>query len=88
MVYDSIGGREMAYRVNHAAGWQEFKLYRAAGESADLRITFELTGCGSVAIDEVTVRTVDLNLDVGSPPTMPDSPAATTGQYPAESIKK
>ncbi|MEZ6094307.1 MAG: hypothetical protein R3C03_08700 [Pirellulaceae bacterium] len=64
LIYDSLGGRILAYRFLDTAGaWREFKLYRAAGEATDFRVTFELNGLGTVSLDEVTVRTVDLKFE-------------------------
>lgn len=60
MVWDSLGGLEMAERLPVTSGWQEFAFYRAASSNASLQVKFELTGIGEVMLDEVTIRAVDL----------------------------
>ncbi len=72
LIYDSVGGRPLAMQFGKTNGWQEFKLYRAVGESTNVRLTFELTGLGSAMLDEMTIRTFDI-------------PAGAAGTQPANS---
>ncbi len=60
MITDSLGGFELAERIPFTNGWQEFTLYRGASKNTDVTITFALTGIGEAMVDEVTVRTIDL----------------------------
>jgi len=60
MIVDSLGGEAMAERIPITDGWQEFTLYRGVFSDTDLQVTFTLTGLGTVMMDEVTIRTVDL----------------------------
>lgn len=60
MIIDSIGGPQMAERVLMTQGWQEFTIYRCAAQNTDVRVTFALTGLGTVSIDEVDIRVIDL----------------------------
>jgi hypothetical protein len=58
MIIDSVGGPQLAERILLTQGWQEFTMYRCPPEDSDLRITFALTGYGTVWLDEVDVRVV------------------------------
>ncbi len=60
MIIDSIGGPQMAERISVTDGWQEFSIYRCPAQNTDVRLTFALTGHGSVLIDEVDMRVLDL----------------------------
>lgn len=60
VIWDSLGGRELAERVLLTSGWQEFAFYRAASTNSELQVKFELTGIGEVLLDEVTIRAVEL----------------------------
>jgi hypothetical protein len=54
-IYDSAGGPQLALRRYETDGWQQFVSYRAAKQDGALVITFELTGLGEVALDDVEV---------------------------------
>ena len=62
LIYDSIAGRTLAARLDRAADWQEFSLYRAIPRDTALTLTFALSGIGEAWLDEVTVNTLDLPL--------------------------
>jgi hypothetical protein len=59
VVFDSIGGADLAERIRLTRGWREFTLYRAAGENGDLTVTFALTGLGEASIDDLSVSLLD-----------------------------
>jgi hypothetical protein len=58
LVIDSWTGEALASRFEQTDGWREFTLYRAAPQTADLTLTFALTGIGEASIDAVTIRPV------------------------------
>ncbi|MDB4533852.1 hypothetical protein N9242_03200 [Vicingaceae bacterium] len=60
MIIDSLGGPDLAERIHRTSDWQEFCLYRGVPNDSDMTVTFALTGLGTVLMDEVTVRTMDL----------------------------
>jgi hypothetical protein len=58
-IYDSIGGETLALRWYETDGWQPFIAYRAATQDGQVVLTFELTGLGEVAIDDVEIAVHD-----------------------------
>lgn len=60
MIWDSLGGKDLAERIQVTPGWQEFAFYRAASTNTNVQVKFELTGVGEVLLDEVTIRAVEL----------------------------
>ncbi len=60
VIWDSMGGRDLAERIPVTSGWQEFAFYRAATTNTEVQVKFELTGIGEVFLDEVTIRAVEL----------------------------
>jgi hypothetical protein len=56
LVFDSIGGPDLADRTRLTRGWRQFTLYRAVPESGELVVTFALTGLGEAWIDDVQVN--------------------------------
>ena len=60
LITDTLGGPELAERIEATEGWQEFALYRAASRSSKVQVKFELTGVGEVLLDEITIRTIPL----------------------------
>ena len=60
LITDTLGGNELAERVEATEGWQEFAIYRAATRTSKVQVKFELTGIGEVLLDEVTIRTIPL----------------------------
>jgi hypothetical protein len=62
MIYDSLGGMELAERIYSTnEGWREFTLYRAAPAHHELVVHFALTTGGTAMLDEVSVRTLSLD---------------------------
>jgi hypothetical protein len=59
VVFDSLGGPELGDRVRTTQGWRELTLYRAAGQTADLAVTFALTGLGEAWVDDLDVAVLD-----------------------------
>jgi len=59
VVFDSLGGFDLAERIHQPGAWQSFTLYRAVPRDGELSLTFVLTGLGDVFIDNVTVQVVD-----------------------------
>lgn len=57
-IIDSLGGESLAWRAGKTSGWQEFVMYRAAGDRGAVQVTFALTGLGEALIDDVTIETV------------------------------
>jgi hypothetical protein len=58
LVFDSLGGLDLAERIGNGEGWREFVLYRAAPRNAMLTVTFALTGLGEVWLDDVSVSVI------------------------------
>ena len=63
MIIDSLGGSELATRIQASEGWREFTIYRTAYRNSDVQVTFVLTGLGTAMVDEVTIRTLDVVSD-------------------------
>ncbi|WP_254510117.1 hypothetical protein [Anatilimnocola floriformis] len=59
MIFDSLGGPDLADRMRLTRGWRQFTIYRAVPESGDLVLTFALTGLGEAWIDDVQVNLLD-----------------------------
>lgn len=60
LVHDSLGGRDLGVCTNGSSDWQEFTLYRAAGEESQVRVFIELNGYGAALLDEITVQSIEL----------------------------
>ncbi len=56
LVIDSLAGPALAQRVQPAAEWQEFVLYRVCPQSGPVRVTFALSGMGTAHVDDVTIQ--------------------------------
>lgn len=59
VIFDSLGGPDLADRVRLTQGWREFTLYRAVPQTGNLTITFALTGLGEASIDDLSVSLLD-----------------------------
>lgn len=57
-IIDTIGGTEMALRIQDAPAWQPFRIVRAATSDTPVSVTIALTGLGKAHIDDVAVRVV------------------------------
>lgn len=59
LVFDSLGGPQLAYRIQATRGWSNFVMYRAAAENQDrLQITFALAGLGEAWVDDLTISPI------------------------------
>jgi hypothetical protein len=67
LIFDSLGGQALATRINAAATWQPFSLFRAVGDDASVSVTFALTGIGEAWLDDVEIRVLDLDVEGESP---------------------
>ncbi|PHS02855.1 MAG: hypothetical protein COA78_20150 [Blastopirellula sp.] len=56
IIYDSIGGKELALHVHEAPQWKEFSLIRAVGQQKEMRLHFELESVGDVYLDDITME--------------------------------
>ncbi len=59
LIFDSIGGPDLADRLRLTRGWRQFTIYRAVPETGDLLVTFALSGLGEAWIDDVHVNLLD-----------------------------
>ncbi len=59
-ISDSVSGEALAERIAVTRGWEEFTLYRSVAEAGQIRVRFDMTGFGTVYLDEVTIRTIKL----------------------------
>jgi hypothetical protein len=55
MIFDSLGGPQLALKIPRTDGWQEFSIYRAATHDGTLSVTIALTGLGEAWLDKVAV---------------------------------
>lgn len=58
LIFDSLGGAELGYRLLKTEDWQPFVLYRASRKRCPVTITVALTGLGEVFIDRVVLTPV------------------------------
>jgi hypothetical protein len=77
-IVDSLGGPALSLVVSQTSGWQPFRLIRATTEPTQLRLTFLLTGLGSVKVDGVMVRTMEQPIARRLPPAVPTGTATAT----------
>lgn len=56
LIFDSIGGEELADRIGRTDQWRQFALYRIATQTGPMNVTFALTGLGEVWLDDVAVQ--------------------------------
>ena len=59
LIIDSLGGRDLASRIEQTDGWQEFTIYRMSERPAQVSVKFGLSGFGTALVDEVTIRTLE-----------------------------
>ncbi|MEM9658392.1 MAG: hypothetical protein AAF961_08530, partial [Planctomycetota bacterium] len=89
LIFDSLGGADMAVRVRNAPVWEPFRLIRAAPDGDSTRLTLALNGVGSVQIDSIRMRFLPLSGAPRSPverSAAGDRPVATSterGSLPA-----
>ena len=75
MIFDSLGGPELGYRVSKTNGWEPFVLYRAAENRQSVSLTVALTGLGEVLLDNIVITPVVAVTNVHSQP-------ADNGEHP------
>ena len=59
VIYDSLTGRNLGFRIYEANQWTPFVIYRAVAADAQLQIVFEVNGLGTVWIDNFHVESAD-----------------------------
>jgi hypothetical protein len=59
LIFDSIGGPDLADRMRLTRGWRQFTIYRAVPESGNLMVTFALSGLGEAWVDDLHVNLLD-----------------------------
>ncbi|MEM8946631.1 MAG: hypothetical protein AAGD11_15770 [Planctomycetota bacterium] len=57
-IIDSLGGVDLALRIQDAPTWQPFKLIRAATSDTEVTVTIALSGLGKAQVDDVALRVV------------------------------
>jgi len=63
LIYDSIGGSDLATRRKNTSGWEPVTVYRQAEKSESLKIFISLQGSGDVWVDDITVRQLSPSTD-------------------------
>ncbi len=56
LVFDSIGGLELATRIQTAPSWRKTRLWRKVPVDGTVRVTFALAGIGVAEVDSFAVR--------------------------------
>ena len=57
-IMDSLGGPDMALRIQEAPSWQPFRVIRAATSDVNVSVTVALSGLGKAQIDDLAVRVI------------------------------
>ncbi|REJ70637.1 MAG: hypothetical protein DWQ31_00365 [Planctomycetota bacterium] len=70
LVFDSIGGQDLALRVESADVWQPFVLYRGVPSDGQVMVTFALEGAGEAWVDDVTIETAAASADAAADPSL------------------
>ena len=55
-IFDSLGGEDLAQRIQKTNGWYEFTLYRGAPRDGTITLTCALSGIGEAWLDDVTIQ--------------------------------
>jgi hypothetical protein len=76
LVFDSLGGSELAARLHQANDWQRVVLYRVAQQAGNVRVTIALTGMGEVWIDDFVIERLRNPRDAAPPGTLNTPPPA------------
>ena len=58
-VVESLGGEEMALRLDKTAGWREFSMLRIVPQSGPMTLTLAMTGLGEVRLDDLTIEVLE-----------------------------
>jgi len=56
LIFDNLGGYDLAERIRTTDGWRRFVLYRVATQPGSVRVSFALGGIGEAWIDEVAIE--------------------------------
>lgn len=56
LIFDSLGGENLAERFGKTAGWQRFTYHRMAPLDGEITLTAALGGAGSALLDDVTIE--------------------------------
>ncbi|MGC3970179.1 MAG: hypothetical protein QM775_23475 [Pirellulales bacterium] len=56
LVFDSIGGENLAERFDKTPGWQRFTYHRMAPVDGEITLTAALGGAGTALLDDVTIE--------------------------------
>jgi hypothetical protein len=59
LVIDSLGGEELAERIDKTEGWGEFTLLRVADRTGPMTVTFALSGLGEARLDDIAVQVIE-----------------------------
>lgn len=59
LVIDTLSGEALAMRSSSDVAWRQFTLYRTAGRSGPMAVTFALSGVGEAWIDDVSIQVVE-----------------------------
>jgi hypothetical protein len=59
MVIDSLGGADLAERIDKTEGWGEFTLLRAVDRSSPMTVTFALSGLGEARLDDIAIQVME-----------------------------
>ena len=79
MIFDSLGGKELALRFVHSAGeWREFVFYRNVPSDSNYYVFFALNGFGEVHLDDMTVAAVQFDVPMPTQPSQPSPQPSTT----------
>src|SRR5690606_167568 len=58
VVSDSLGGEELALRIERTEGWEQFRAVRSVGPSGKLSLRLALVGAGQADVDAVMIRQI------------------------------
>jgi hypothetical protein len=59
MVIDSLGGEDLAERIDKTDGWGQFMLLRAVDRSGSMTVTFALSGLGEARLDDIAIQVME-----------------------------
>ncbi len=80
LMYDSIGGPDLATRKKNTSGWEPVTVYRKAAKNEPLKIFISLQGSGDVWVDDIAVR--KLSPSIAPHHSVLANPAITTEETP------
>jgi hypothetical protein len=60
LFFDSIGGEQMALRLNNHPTWKHYVVYRRVPASGTVHVTMALTGMGAAYFDDVRIEPLEL----------------------------